>query len=826
MPVQSPIQAPQLQQNATTNIDVGQPVAPVQGINLSGAAQTASFAIRGYQQKKQDEEDELVSSVLNGALGSYDDAMNNTKDKPDVAKAQRFGEDFIRNAAGLTTKQRQTVMALYAQQVGGFSRQTAAKKWESEARTEEERKQRDIAEAKGVINELSTDLIYWHKMKMEFGDNIRDQYERNELTEDKVETMKIRARERLMDLAQTELAKQTKKDVNLDTLGESLAAFTKGNNKKLNDLSDLFTAGVDHISELAPRLPTEESTAFLERLSTEGINVGMQIKQDIKNAASAMLEIPNLPDDARKTIVAQRDKDLASVDDYFENVNMLKDQNLATIKNINEVAKQNRELNLTDQLRVARTVKEVLGGETLANVGDKYLFENPVYKNILIDIIASTLSELSPTTGFKDVKESLAVLEEGFKRGTLLEGTDPKKIEQKVQLWYKTFYTLVDKGEMKKADEATKQTALTQYMSILHYSADSDNAEDKVNATKLLNSKGFKDFYESTVKDPEMKRKIETMALDFNVDKAIDPRLGIFKRVVPEYLLYDADQGRYVVNKDLQLMSDLPRTFDDKFAPLGDSAKLRRAQNEAKELNDAMDGIVQYKEGSVLLKDKDAKYVKDFIFSLGGANIKKKGVLTDFSQDFEQNKKGLEKEMEGVTVQSVIDEYRQLTDPTVGVENAVEALRNMKRQLVAGRQMRDSKVVTATEDKIRRLGFRQETEAENKARPAIQNEDGSFSTQELITVEYDGKHYNIPTIVDGKRVSEDEAISMFESGDIGHVGKVFKSNEEAVADAKKRSAEKTKPTMKVEDVSDLNKEEFEEYIKLLREQYAKSQTKG
>lgn len=49
-------------------------------------------------------------------------------------------------------------------------------------------------------------------------------------------------------------------------------------------------------------------------------------------------------------------------------------------------------------------------------------------------------------------------------------------------------------------------------------------------------------------------------------------------------------------------------------------------------------------------------------------------------------------------------------------------------------------------------------------RPILNNEDGSFSTEQTITIESDGVFYNIPTIVNGRRVSEDEAVSLWRQG--------------------------------------------------------------
>lgn len=71
-------------------------------------------------------------------------------------------------------------------------------------------------------------------------------------------------------------------------------------------------------------------------------------------------------------------------------------------------------------------------------------------------------------------------------------------------------------------------------------------------------------------------------------------------------------------------------------------------------------------------------------------------------------------------------------------------------------------------------------------RPAIQNADGSISTERTITVESEGKHYLIPTIVDGKQRSNDEAVALWRSGKNASVG-TFGSNADAEAAAVARS---------------------------------------
>lgn len=73
-------------------------------------------------------------------------------------------------------------------------------------------------------------------------------------------------------------------------------------------------------------------------------------------------------------------------------------------------------------------------------------------------------------------------------------------------------------------------------------------------------------------------------------------------------------------------------------------------------------------------------------------------------------------------------------------------------------------------------------------RPRLENPDGSFSTEETITIDMDGRFFNIPTIVNGRRISEDEAIRLFEQGQNQPVGE-FGSLREATRAARARTNE-------------------------------------
>ncbi len=73
------------------------------------------------------------------------------------------------------------------------------------------------------------------------------------------------------------------------------------------------------------------------------------------------------------------------------------------------------------------------------------------------------------------------------------------------------------------------------------------------------------------------------------------------------------------------------------------------------------------------------------------------------------------------------------------------------------------------------------------SRPRLDNGDGSFSTEETATFEVNGEFINIPTIVDGKRLTPDQAYAAYEDGSNKPVQWGFKSEAEAVAAAKRRS---------------------------------------
>jgi hypothetical protein len=74
----------------------------------------------------------------------------------------------------------------------------------------------------------------------------------------------------------------------------------------------------------------------------------------------------------------------------------------------------------------------------------------------------------------------------------------------------------------------------------------------------------------------------------------------------------------------------------------------------------------------------------------------------------------------------------------------------------------------------------------DRNRPVIQNEDGSISTERTTTVEVDGRHLVIPTIVDGKARTQDEAIQLWKDGKNQEVGD-FASAKEAEKYAVDRS---------------------------------------
>lgn len=73
-------------------------------------------------------------------------------------------------------------------------------------------------------------------------------------------------------------------------------------------------------------------------------------------------------------------------------------------------------------------------------------------------------------------------------------------------------------------------------------------------------------------------------------------------------------------------------------------------------------------------------------------------------------------------------------------------------------------------------------------RPILDNPDGSFSTERTITIESNGKYFNIPTIVGGQQQSQEDAIRLWRSGNNKEVGS-FNTLEDAVSTAERRSSE-------------------------------------
>jgi cell division septum initiation protein DivIVA len=83
-------------------------------------------------------------------------------------------------------------------------------------------------------------------------------------------------------------------------------------------------------------------------------------------------------------------------------------------------------------------------------------------------------------------------------------------------------------------------------------------------------------------------------------------------------------------------------------------------------------------------------------------------------------------------------------------------------------------------------------------RPRLQNPDGTYSTESTITVESDGLHYVLPTVIEGKRHDNPEAIQMWQQGSNEPVG-VFGDANLADRYAQERH-QQTEATIAVQDM--------------------------
>lgn len=72
-------------------------------------------------------------------------------------------------------------------------------------------------------------------------------------------------------------------------------------------------------------------------------------------------------------------------------------------------------------------------------------------------------------------------------------------------------------------------------------------------------------------------------------------------------------------------------------------------------------------------------------------------------------------------------------------------------------------------------------------KPQIKNADGTVSTERTITIEADGRHYVLPTIIAGKQLSEDQAVAAWRKGTNAAVGE-FGTAAEANRFAQERTA--------------------------------------
>ena len=89
-----------------------------------------------------------------------------------------------------------------------------------------------------------------------------------------------------------------------------------------------------------------------------------------------------------------------------------------------------------------------------------------------------------------------------------------------------------------------------------------------------------------------------------------------------------------------------------------------------------------------------------------------------------------------------------------------------------------------------KLKVKQRGNIDLKTRPKVRNKDGSYSTVRTIGIEDSGKHVNIPTVINGRVVSNQEAVNHYRRTG-KHLGK-YNSRKEADAAAKSLSKSQAK----------------------------------
>ena len=98
-------------------------------------------------------------------------------------------------------------------------------------------------------------------------------------------------------------------------------------------------------------------------------------------------------------------------------------------------------------------------------------------------------------------------------------------------------------------------------------------------------------------------------------------------------------------------------------------------------------------------------------------------------------------------------------------------------------------------------------------RPIIKNDDNTFSTERLTTIEVDGKWINNPTMFNGREVSVDEAFNIMNENDFrdpetGKRSKKFSTMEKAIKSAESESKGKDSFLMKAIEQHQIERRDF------------------
>ena len=634
---------PSFQRDVTQTMNVGPAQAPVGKPSLEGLASMATFAIGKYQQtQKQNRQEE----VLQAGERMYEEFLSEVEsaENPDMARknAMKNISKKFKGFAG-NHEELRLLREVFARNSGGGLQQGIL------AETMDPSEQAAATKDRQVNSLLLGDPSMLNAIGSIVGTDLVNKVSDGVGTEEDKQKM-LRAHRQVVAMsAQAEAANaritEAQELAGEEALRETMAGLHDQSKSGMQAINLGITEFKSVLNSI-PKMPTEQQAdAFKAVRNNYRSALGTQVERIQQSYNDVLASGKFIDSKERAALETARDSKVKQLNDSMGTLDTLTDEQLTRMPKYLESLKSRLNIEATEAMGILAKIKGVLGEQAVASHVNQFVNSTGEVSGMIKSAVADAYSGLveDGTLSQGDV-DTLRI-----KRIYDLYGD--ADIEQNQELagsFYKDFGLKIQKGEVSDLSVGALQQGTSNLIKVLKLAEDSNDPQDRKNATELLNSKGFSDYF-NKLDEPD-KKVVGNMVTNFNHDKITDNAVGLIKEITSSMsqkdVVYNSTTGKFELLRGERELADLP--FEERAGEgvigtvargiagiVGEEtpSRLQVDDRKIKEFNQVIDTVEQYKEYDAFFKDMSRKEIADFLvtFSPDANKVKVKGSMTKFT---------------------------------------------------------------------------------------------------------------------------------------------------------------------------------------------------